>query len=136
MLMLIRIGLVFCSICLTASAETYSWVDKNGKKHFGDKIPPEYASQANSVQLKTINTIETPPQKEPDKRIVRPPVDAYPDLHRDSPPEHSNRHNNATSCEKKWEAFRAAEMCFANCYSGKNRNAANCPCRNISRPSC
>jgi hypothetical protein len=31
------------------SAQLYRWVDENGKTHFGDKIPPEYANQDRDV---------------------------------------------------------------------------------------
>lgn len=30
------------------SKPSYSWVDKDGVRHFGDTVPPEYASQARS----------------------------------------------------------------------------------------
>ena len=44
-LFVILLGLSFnCS----AQAKLYKWVDKKGKTHYGDTIPPEYAEQGNT----------------------------------------------------------------------------------------
>lgn len=43
-LLIILFGLIFsCSV----HAKMYKWVDKSGKTHYGDTIPPEYADQGN-----------------------------------------------------------------------------------------
>lgn len=36
------------SISCGVHAKMYKWVDKNGKTHYGDTIPPEYADQGNT----------------------------------------------------------------------------------------
>jgi len=38
---------LLCLICaaIPAHAELYKWVDKEGRVHYGDRIPPEYAAQ-------------------------------------------------------------------------------------------
>ncbi|MDE2220133.1 MAG: DUF4124 domain-containing protein [Gammaproteobacteria bacterium] len=33
----------------SASHPSYSWVDKNGERHYGDAVPPEYAQQERRV---------------------------------------------------------------------------------------
>lgn len=35
-------------ISCSAHAKMYKWVDKSGKTHYGDTIPPEYADQGNT----------------------------------------------------------------------------------------
>jgi len=43
-LLIILFGLIFsCSV----HAKMFKWVDKSGKTHYGDTIPPEYADQGN-----------------------------------------------------------------------------------------
>lgn len=44
-------------LALSSLAETYSWIDENGKKHFGDKVPPEYKDSAKQVDLPPLNTL-------------------------------------------------------------------------------
>lgn len=41
-------ALIFLLLCLLSAplaAKTYRWVDDQGKVHYGDRIPPEYAKQ-------------------------------------------------------------------------------------------
>jgi hypothetical protein len=40
--------LLASAIGFAAGKPTYKWVDKNGVTHYGDSIPPEYASQAHA----------------------------------------------------------------------------------------
>jgi hypothetical protein len=41
-------------------AGVYTWIDENGKKHFGDVIPPQYAGQVDGVDVK----IHTPTEEQ------------------------------------------------------------------------
>lgn len=43
-LLIILFGLI---ISASVHAKMFKWVDKNGKTHYGDTIPPEYANQGN-----------------------------------------------------------------------------------------
>lgn len=38
---------------MEAFSEIVKWVDENGKVHFGDKVPPEYADQSTQVEIET-----------------------------------------------------------------------------------
>ena len=53
---------VFLALLLAASpaalGQVYSWVDENGKKHFGDRIPPEYENQGKQVELNATNSAD------------------------------------------------------------------------------
>ena len=44
---------LLCLACLPAAATehgpNYSWVDKNGERHYGDSVPPEYAQSERRV---------------------------------------------------------------------------------------
>ncbi len=37
----------------TAHARIYTWTDENGKKHFGDAVPPQYQAKSESVHVNT-----------------------------------------------------------------------------------
>ena len=37
-------------LSVPAQAEIYTWVDENGKKHFGDRVPEKYKTQADNVE--------------------------------------------------------------------------------------
>lgn len=39
-------GLVAAVFCLPAGAAMYKWVDEHGTTHYGDSVPPRYASRA------------------------------------------------------------------------------------------
>lgn len=59
-----------------AEARLYKWVDENGKVHYGDKIPPEYARQERKilneqgVEVKTLEAAKTPEQLAEEKRLA------------------------------------------------------------------
>jgi hypothetical protein len=53
------VALILCAVALVASTggaawgapgrTMYKWVDEQGVTHYGDRIPPEYASQEQHV---------------------------------------------------------------------------------------
>ncbi len=53
----------------------FKWVDENGKVHYGDKIPPEYARQERKVlneqgvEVKTLEAAKTPEQIAEEQRL-------------------------------------------------------------------
>lgn len=65
LLIMIFMGLAFS---LPAHAAMYKWVDKQGKVHYGDTIPPEYANQgssqldSNGLVIKKTDAALTPEQ--------------------------------------------------------------------------
>lgn len=54
----------------------YKWVDDQGKVHYGDKVPPEYARQERKVlneqgvQVKTLEAAKTPEQLAEEARLA------------------------------------------------------------------
>lgn len=54
----------------------YKWVDDQGKVHYGDKVPPEYAKQERKilneqgVQVKTLEAAKTPEQIAEEERLA------------------------------------------------------------------
>lgn len=58
------------------SMRMYKWVDEQGKVHYGDKVPPEYAKQERKilndqgVQVKTIEAAKTPEQLAEEARLA------------------------------------------------------------------
>jgi hypothetical protein len=57
-LKLLSVGLILCSVfCANAEAKLYKWVDDNGTTHYGETIPPEYASK-DATQLNSKGFVE------------------------------------------------------------------------------
>lgn len=59
-----------------SSTRLYKWVDDQGKVHYGDAVPPEYAKQERKVlneqgvQVKTLEAAKTPEQLAEDERLA------------------------------------------------------------------
>jgi uncharacterized protein (DUF3084 family) len=59
-----------------SSPRLYKWVDENGKVHYGDKVPPEYAKQERKVlneqgvEMKTLEAAKTPEQIAEEERLA------------------------------------------------------------------
>lgn len=60
-----------------AAKQMYRWVDAQGKVHYGDTIPPEYAKQGNKEMTRSGRVIkETPPSLTPDQIKARAEAEA------------------------------------------------------------
>lgn len=120
----------FCTV-LPVHAEVYTWVDKEGKKHYGDKVPAEYLSKSSEVSTKTVNTlpkmtapiINTPSAQSPTAAFVG-----------NESPENETK----SSCAQLWSDFEASQRCFSKCVmKGGGINVAKCDnCKDLPRPNC
>lgn len=143
-LFITRLVLLFSLLTLAcANAEIYSWVDKDGKKHFGQEVPKEYAKQSTVVETKPINSMDatkvpakpketnkTAFQLEQERRFVPPEIDTTPA-------------RKLSSCEQQKQAYEQAEKCFSNCRqtswsaNGQIKNdVSSCHCADAKRPDC
>lgn len=127
--------LITLAMCTTlAQAELYTWVDKQGKKHYGDKIPPEYAKQASAVEQKKINSMPAPPSV----NFYQPP----PARNQVSDQSTGNNNNQGNSCEQQKRAFEESQACFNDCRVHRDRahnvnNVSACGhCTDVKKPSC
>lgn len=60
-----------------AAKQMYRWVDAQGKVHYGDTIPPEYARQGNAELSKSGRVVkETPPALTPEQIQARQALEA------------------------------------------------------------
>lgn len=60
-----------------AAKQMYRWVDAQGKVHYGDTIPPEYAKQGNKEMTKSGRVVkETPPGLTPEQIKARAEAEA------------------------------------------------------------
>ena len=138
--------LIACASPLALS-QVYSWVDENGKKHFGDRIPPQYQDQASEYKIAEPNSAEA---VEP---TTRRPVQTSPYSTRSSSDSAGSRtryENHGTvasdgSCQARKAAYERAQECWGQCrqynaYSGTSKiNAASqrCSrCPNLEKPRC
>ena len=83
-LLLATLALALCGAGLVQAAEPgkgstgrlYKWKDENGKVHYGDKIPPQYAKQERKVlndqgvEVKTLEAAKTPEQIAEEERLA------------------------------------------------------------------
>lgn len=121
-----------------ASAEVYTWVDENGKKHYGDSVPAKYQTQSKTVDTNDINTIQSvDPQHyaEPDYGAAQNDgSDARSKLIKSNEP--ASRQND--SCEQQLEAFKRSQACYGQCgLVGGGINKARCShCVDLKKPNC
>ncbi len=76
-----RVCLLACLLALPAtglaSKQLYRWVDSQGKVHYGDTLPPEYARQGNAELTKSGRVVkETPPALTPEQIKARQEAEA------------------------------------------------------------
>lgn len=123
----------------TAHAEIYSWVDRDGKKHFGEKVPKEYLSKSTELDVKPINAMDATkiPQKpketekaigDQEKRIAQL---------EEKPTEILN------ACEQQKRAYEQSVQCYSRCRNreGSEENRVNnisaCgSCVDAKKPDC
>ncbi len=119
-------------ICIIPSAfsETYTWTDKQGKKHFSDEVPKEYISQSKKVDTKVTNTIPSveatthePPKSNSTAQFIEVP---------NSSPKKSS------TCERLKNEYRNAQSCYNKCrLVGGGINKAKCAdCKDVKEPNC
>jgi chromosome segregation ATPase len=75
------IGMIALVVCVAAPAwaakQMYRWVDSQGKVHYGDTIPPEYAKQGSKEMTKSGRVVkETPPAQTPEQIKARAEAEA------------------------------------------------------------
>ncbi len=122
-----------------AQAKIYSWVDKEGKKHFGQEVPKEYANKSKQLDVKPINSMDSTkvpalqPKVEP--RSYLPPEQ----MPRNQPEPESE---NLSACEQQKRAYEASVSCFSRCRLDRDahrtqvNNVASCNCADAKKPSC
>jgi hypothetical protein len=124
-----------------AWSQVYSWVDENGRKHFGDRIPQKYQDQAAEVEMGETNSSQA---------VVSRPRSSSQSGNRSrstsgsgspSPSEVDSSSGSADldSCEAQQAAYSRAQSCWAQCRKGGKINAARSACRsceNIKKPRC
>ena len=127
--------LFFSSLAL---GQVYSWVDENGKKHFGDKIPPQYQNQASEYDLKETNTSQaTEVQKKSRVQQVDSNTSWYTDRDNRNSYNTSTRStssSSSSSCEAQKRAYEESKWCFESCRRQRG-NVGNCGhCKQMKNP--
>lgn len=125
---------------MASHGEIYSWVDKEGKKHFGEKVPKEYLNKSTQLEVKAVNTMDaaksaprsrsvpkTAAEQEQERRFLQSGPDPEPI-------------QNLSNCERQKKAYEESIACYSSC-KNKNmhhvNNVANCShCVDLKKPSC
>lgn len=123
--------------CVGAHSEIYSWVDKEGKKHFGEKIPKEYLKQSTIIDVKPVNSMQAEKVSDPPPPKTNIPLDSA-----STPPEENHRSQNLNSCELQKQAYENSVRCFSRCQNGGEgagyvNNVSGCShCTDVKKPDC
>ena len=125
--------LFFLFAFASAHSEIYSWVDKDGKKHFGEEVPKQYQKQSKTIEVKPVNSIPatdvTTAQPQTNKRAA--PVFVA-----------NDNSQNTDSCEQQKRAYEDSVMCYASCKNnghggGRVNNVSACgKCQDLKKPAC
>lgn len=129
--------LILCFLFAFASAhsEIYSWVDKDGKKHFGEEVPKEYQKQSKTIDVKPVNSMQATEITEAPPQPIKQSRPAY------SSPE-DNTPQNTNSCEQQKQAYENSVLCYTRCKNngdgtGYVNNVAACGhCQDLKKPDC
>ncbi len=145
--------LLFSSL---AHARIYTWIDENGRKQFGDVIPPQYRGQVDDVRV----NIHTPSEEEVNKANARaekniknmhPKENANKQSHKEKSSSNTTaqkENKSADDFESRMEEYRKSQRCFDACsqpimavdrfgneYQRGTDISACGHCKNIVRPT-
>lgn len=131
------IVLLIATTCSCTHAEVYSWVDKEGKKHFGQEVPKEYANQSKVLEVKEVNSMDaTKVSATPQPRRTYQQQSA-----RQLPTQQDNYNQNLNKCEQQQLAYERSLQCYASCRNKDARaagvnNVSACNCVDVKKPNC
>ena len=113
--------LLFTSI---SHARVYTWVDENGKKHFGDIIPSQYQGQVDDVNVE----IHTPTEKQVQdakgrannysrevKSIKKKRQERRDNAKRNAQAKKKREKSSSNDYESRMAEYRESEACFIRC---------------------
>ncbi|MEP5763286.1 MAG: DUF4124 domain-containing protein [Halieaceae bacterium] len=132
------ISLILLCASPFAFSEIYTWVDENGKKHFGDEIPEKYKSQGSEYKISETNTAPAVVTKKKKNPGSLKPVDLRPQSAQKPDESYLPKPKEKTCAELKQE-YLTNKHCFAACRSanGGNLSSGGCPgCTNMKKPKC
>lgn len=116
----------------------YRWVDRNGKVQYSADVPEDRRSSARKVDTRSnIVSSQVPARVE----VTPPTVQAT-----DTPPQARAPVTAREKCEADWQAYRAAQACFAQYRQGAGgsqgkaggsylRDEASTNCPNVPEPA-
>lgn len=115
----------------SAFSETYTWTDKQGKKHFGDEVPKEYISQGKKIDPKPTNTIPSVETTNDNTNINNSDTAQFIEVPNSSP-------KKSAACEQQKDDYLTAQLCYNKCRMvGGGINKAKCPdCKDVRKPVC
>jgi hypothetical protein len=113
---------IFLLLLLTfpAHAEIYSWVDDNGKKHFGDRVPEKYKDQADNVELKMYQPTEQDieeTKRRTDELIQNRKLmeSTHRSVSSSRNTSKKNKKQYGSTYDKQMAEYQSAKACFAAC---------------------
>lgn len=121
-----------------AHTEVYTWVDKDGKKHFGQEVPKEYAKKSKVIDVKSVNSMDETKTR-PSYQSTNTPSYQHPQL----PVTQDNYSEKLSSCEQQKRAYEESVACYANCrlpkddFGSRVNNVSGCThCVDVKKPNC
>ncbi|MDO9420962.1 MAG: DUF4124 domain-containing protein [Herminiimonas sp.] len=113
--------LVLCtgSVSQVNSADIYKWIDDSGKVNVSDTVPEKYRARAKLIDMRAAGSPSDSQRTDAFKRSEKEKLMAEPPPERAFPasPSHIGKPINTpvafTECEKKFQAYRASQECFA-----------------------
>jgi hypothetical protein len=127
----LSLSLILLLVCSPTWGEIYTWVDENGKKHFGDKIPPEYEDKATQYEVPETNRSAAVEIKE-----RAPTTSSYGGTAPRLSDQGLSKSQQPTSCAGLKEQYEKSRQCFEACKLPTG-NIARCGhCQQMKKPNC
>lgn len=137
---------VFLLVCSAASAEIYRWTDENGKVHFGDRVPEQYRTNTENLEVKAHNVLESDMKRGyvPREQVTQHEpgaVASQPPRRSEKAPPQTTLRSSIDECQNQWQSYYQSKACFDSCAiyirAGTARNVSNCGhCQAVSLPTC
>lgn len=120
-ILLLFFGLIYAGF---SQADTYKWIDDNGRTNFGDSVPEKYKAKAEKIEIKEnvvpANTPQTLPDNEekpdiPAENLKDKLKEEQPKVLEMAPPKDlpTSQLKSNEDCEAQMQKYRESQECFA-----------------------
>jgi hypothetical protein len=124
-------SLILLLVCSPTWGEIYTWVDENGKKHFGDKIPREYEDKATQYEISETNRSAAVEITE-----KAPTTSPYVSTTLEPSGQGLRKSQAPASCAELKEQYKKSRQCYEACKlpTGNIARCGHCP--QMKKPNC
>jgi hypothetical protein len=132
------LSVLLLGVASSSGAGIHTWVDADGDRHYGDRVPQRYRSRSRPVEPERAPVVERVRPDLPEFRLPRTDESAQaPEPVTD---DSSTSDREDLNCTQRKRAWRRSKACFEDCRQeirdGGWNNARCGHCREMTPPDC